>query len=51
MKKEVKDIQVVSAVLPTELVLGISGYSGCQGDDCNSDDGGCQHDASCGQDC
>ncbi|KKU38145.1 MAG: hypothetical protein UX53_C0035G0003 [Candidatus Azambacteria bacterium GW2011_GWB2_46_37] len=45
------EIKVAQAVLPDELVLGIQGYSGCPGDGCNADQGGCTHDASCGQDC
>lgn len=45
------EIKVVQAVLPNELVLGLEGYSGCKGDDCNADKGGCTHDSSCGQDC
>lgn len=46
------DLQVVDAVLPGELVLNLGAASmPCPGDDCNSDQGGCTHDASCGQDC
>ncbi len=41
---------IVDAVLPEELILD-SGIGPCSGDDCNSDSGGCTHDAACGQDC
>lgn len=44
------EIKVVKAILPKELVLDVGGCD-CSGDDCNSDQGGCTHDASCGQDC
>ena len=37
--------------LTDELTLGVDNYSGCDGDDCNGDQGGCDSDASCGQDC
>ena len=43
--------QVVQARLPAELQLGAVGVSGCPGDGCNADQGGCAHDAGCGQDC
>lgn len=43
-------IDVRHAVLPAELMLGSPGAS-CPGDGCNSDQGGCTGDASCGQDC
>ncbi len=48
-----QEITVAQAILPEELSLGLSDYSGssCPGDGCNSDQGGCTHDASCGQDC
>lgn len=46
------DLQIVNAVLPNELVLDLGTAIGpCRGDDCNSDQGGCTHDSSCGQDC
>jgi len=44
------EIKVVNAVLPEELVLNV-GSCNCNGDGCNDDDGGCDSDASCGQDC
>lgn len=44
-------IEVVDAKLPHELILGVEGFSGCPGDGCNDDQGGCPHDAGCGQDC
>ena len=44
------DMRVVDAILPEELVLGAVSAS-CPGDGCNTDQGGCTHDASCGQDC
>ena len=50
-KREMEDIVVVKAVLPDEVVLGVNGSSGCPGDGCNADQGGCTGDASCGQDC
>lgn len=55
IRKEVilmDDLRVVDAVLPEELVLSLGTASApCPGDDCNDDQGGCTHDASCGQDC
>lgn len=45
------EIKVAKAILPGELFLDAQGYSGCPGDGCNDDQGGCMHDASCGQDC
>lgn len=54
-RKEVipmNDLYVVDAVLPEELVLNLGVASApCPGDGCNDDQGGCPHDASCGQDC
>ena len=49
-------IRVVDAIFPRELELqprtSLSGsMSSCPGDGCNSDQGGCESDASCGQDC
>lgn len=50
-----EDLRVVSAVFPAELSLSPRVYTGfnvCSGDDCNTDQGGCDAaDASCGQDC
>jgi len=47
-----EEIVVKQAILPDELTLGVDNYSGCDGDDCNGDQGGCDaSDASCGQDC
>jgi len=45
------DILVVKAILPTELATSVASGSACNGDGCNSDQGGCSSDASCGQDC
>ncbi|MDP2638799.1 MAG: hypothetical protein Q8P06_01365 [Candidatus Azambacteria bacterium] len=45
-----ENLRVVDAVLPEELVLDLE-VGPCAGDGCNSDQGGCTHDASCGQDC
>ena len=50
------EIRVVDAIFPRELELqprtSLSGsISLCPGDGCNSDQGGCESDASCGQDC
>ncbi len=45
------EIVVAQAQLPEELQLGTVGVSGCPGDGCNGDQGGCSGDASCGQDC
>jgi len=42
--------QIVTVTAPPELELGLAG-SNCPGDGCNSDGGGCTHDAGCGQDC
>lgn len=48
-------LNVVNAVLPQELALltgaPLAALAPCNGDDCNSDSGGCDSDASCGQDC
>jgi len=44
--------RILKADLPEEIVLDSGDYMGrCNGDDCNSDQGGCDSDASCGQDC
>lgn len=49
------EIRVVNAIFPKELELqpraSLSGLTSCPGDGCNSDQGGCEGDASCGQDC
>jgi len=45
-----ENVKITQAVLPEELVLGVSQFP-CPGDDCNSDQGGCNGDANCGQDC
>lgn len=45
------DLRIVDAILPEELVLDVGVSASCPGDDCNDDQGGCTHDASCGQDC
>lgn len=44
-------ITVVEAVLPIEIKLYSTTAGSCNGDGCNSDQGGCTHDAGCGQHC
>jgi len=45
------DEKILRAELPEELFMGATAQPGCNGDGCNSDQGGCTHDADCGQDC
>ena len=49
--KNSDQIQIGDAMLPEELVMDVPIRCGCQGDGCNADQGGCTHDATCGQDC
>lgn len=51
MIKVAGNVIVQQAILPDELTLGVRVYSDCGGDGCNDDQGGCDSDASCGQDC
>lgn len=43
--------KVVKATPLDEIALGSAGFAPCPGDGCNTDQGGCPHDAGCGQDC
>jgi len=43
--------EIKIAVLPEEIVLGTDAVGPCEGDGCNSDQGGCTGDAGCGQHC